>query len=113
MKDIREFLESIAAGEFKIPVCGSCGARAWPPSKSCPNCYSHTMLERIDPIGTLIEFAISNVRNREGAFGVIDIDGIKIVGGLKTQRPSAGMKMKLSACGLREDGSPFYDFEAA
>ncbi|HEV8386651.1 MAG TPA: hypothetical protein VGQ03_03420 [Nitrososphaera sp.] len=70
-------------------------------------------MERIDPIGTLIEFATSNVRNREGVFGLIDIDGIKIVGGLRTEKPSAGMKMKMSGCGLREDGSPFYDFEAA
>lgn len=113
MKPIREFLESIAAGEFKIPQCTTCGHRAWPPSRSCPKCYSRTELKSIDPVGILVEFANSNIRNKGGIFGVIDIDGIKIVGGLKTENPHAGMKLKMSACGLNKDGSPYYDFDSA
>ena len=113
MKRIKEFLESIAVGKFKIPLCTSCGLKAWPPTRSCPKCFSRTKLESVEPVGTLVEFAKSHIRNREGIFGVIDIDGIKIVGGLKIVNPYSGMKLKMSVCGLREDGSTYYDFDAA
>lgn len=60
-----------------------------------------------------MEFANSHIKNREGIFGVINIDGIRIIGGLKIENPYAGMKIKLSVCGLHKDGSPYYDFDAA
>jgi metal-sulfur cluster biosynthetic enzyme len=61
--------------------------------------------------GTLIEYAVSHVRGREGTFGVVDLGGIRIVGLIKAQTLRVGMTLKMSACGLLEDGSPYYEFE--
>jgi uncharacterized OB-fold protein len=110
---MKEFLNSLKEGKFRIPVCASCSLKVWPPSNQCPRCFSETLLQEMDSVGTLVEFASSQVISREGFFGVIDIQGIRIMGALKTRNLSEGTKMKMSGCGLREDGSPFYDFEPA
>lgn len=111
MRVIQEFLDSLKTGEFRVPICKSCRKKAWPPAKLCPVCLSSTSLEKIERIGVVIEFAKSQVKNREGSFGVIDIDGIRLVGALKADKISSGMKMRMVACGVSEDCSPFYDFE--
>jgi uncharacterized OB-fold protein len=110
---MREFIESIKTGEFRIPVCNSCHARVWPPFQFCPVCYSPTSLEKVNAIGTLVEFSVSHVKNRDGLFGVIDLDGIRIVGSLGETPVQVGQKMKLASCGIRDDGTPFYNFERA
>lgn len=108
---MKEFIESIKTGEFRIPVCKSCHARVWPPFQFCPSCYSPTSLEKVNTIGTLVEYSVSHVKNREGRFGVIDLDGIRIVGSLGETAPQVGQRMKLASCGVRDDGTPFYNFE--
>ena len=110
MNEMREYIEFLRGGEFRIPVCASCSSRVWPPSKICPKCHSNASLQKFEATGILIEFADSHVKNREGSFGIIDMDGIRIVGSLKAANPHVGMKMKMAACGVREDGGPFYDF---
>ena len=110
---MKEFVESLKTGAFRIPACNSCHVKVWPPSHFCPACYSATSLEKVEAIGTLVEFASSHVRNREGLFGIIDMNGIRIVGSLGETVPKIGAKMKLSSCGVREDGTLYYEFEQA
>lgn len=113
MTTIEDYLASLRAGEFKVPVCTSCRATVWPPSSRCSKCYSLTALKKTELTGTLIEFSNSHVKTREGTFGVIDIKGIRLIGSLKVVRPYAGMKVRMAACGVRSDGSPYYEFEPA
>jgi hypothetical protein len=45
-------------------------------------------------------------------FGVIDIEGIKLVGSLRpSTMPQVGMSVKIVNCGLSSDDTPFYEFE--
>lgn len=104
-------MKSLNEGNFLVPVCSSCRNKVWPPSRLCPLCYSETSLEEVETVGTLLEFSKSHIERKEGMFGIVDLGGIKIVGGLKSDRLKEGMKLRMSACGVREDGSPFYDFE--
>ena len=110
--NLQDFLDSLRKGEFLLPVCVSCQAKVWPPSGTCPHCYSHTNLQKIELTGTLVEFAESNIKNKRGKFGVIELDGITLIAGLRANKLAVGMKMKLSACGIQDDGTPSYDFEA-
>jgi uncharacterized OB-fold protein len=108
---LQDFLDCLRKGEFLLPVCVSCHAKVWPPSKLCPHCFSHTSLEKIELVGTLVEFAESNIKNKNGKFGVIELDGITLIAGLQANKLAEGMKMKLAACGIQDDGTPYYDFE--
>ena len=111
MSGIEEFLAALRAGEFKLPVCISCGTTMWPPSARCAKCYSPTALKTPELVGTLIEFSNSYVKNREGTFGVIDMNGIRIVGSLSGSDSQVGTKVRMVACGLSSDGSPYYEFQ--
>jgi uncharacterized OB-fold protein len=106
---MQEFLDSLRKGEFKVPVCISCSAIAWPPSRFCSKCYSPTLLQKIKTSGILVEFANSNIKNKQGTFGLVNIDGIRLVGKIKCERPQIGITVEMAKCGI-EDGSPFYDF---
>lgn len=107
---MQEFLDSIRKGEFMIPICTSCSSAAWPPSRICSRCYSPTILQKIMTRGKVVEFAFSNLRDKQGQFGLIDIGGVWIVGRLECNEPRVGMVVEMAACGIGEDGSPFYNF---
>jgi uncharacterized OB-fold protein len=93
-----------------VPVCTSCGKKAWPPSAHCPSCFAKTKLENVKVEGTLVEFAGSSIQGREGVFGVVEMDGFRLVGSLDGINLHRGMRVKMTACGTRADGSPFYRF---
>jgi uncharacterized OB-fold protein len=111
MKNMKEFLERLRAGQFELPVCVSCRKKMWPPSHICSTCLSDTIFKKIRRTGRLVVASRSYVKDREGVFGVIDIDGIRIVGSLNSDRLPIGTIMEMTACGVRKDGTPFYDFE--
>jgi hypothetical protein len=70
-------------------------------------------MREVSTVGTLVEFATSHVRTREGVFGIVDMGGIRLVAGLRQGRLVPGMKVRMSSCGLLDDGSPYYDFVSA
>lgn len=113
MRDLQEFLESLKKGEFKIPVCTLCKSKAWPPSRHCPHCLHETALQKVETTGTLLEFTSSHIKGREGIFGIIEMSGIKIVGSFDSLQLKEGMKVKMSGCGVRPDGTAFYHFTKA
>jgi hypothetical protein len=72
-----------------------------------------TLLQEVDRVGSLVEYSQSHVKPNEGKFGIIDMGGFTLVGRLDSDRLAVGMKMKMHSCGLRDDGTSYYDFEAA
>jgi uncharacterized OB-fold protein len=110
---MQEFIEQLKKGEFKMPVCTSCGSIAWPPSHRCPNCLSRTSLKKMETTGTLIEFTRSHIKDREGVFGLIEMSGIKLVGSFADPRLKEGMKVKMTRCGVGPNGTVFYSFAPA
>jgi hypothetical protein len=72
-----------------------------------------TSLKKIETTGTLIEFTNSHVKGREGVFGLVEMSGIKLVGSFADQRLNVGMKIRMTGCGVRPDGTVFYSFAPA
>ena len=107
---MKEFIDCLKNGQFKIPVCTSCKSKAWPPSRYCPNCLCKTSLEKVLTTGTLLVFARSYVKGKEGVFGLVEMSGIRIVGSINIKDLKEGMKVKMSECGIMQDGTLFYNF---
>ncbi|AIF83877.1 putative nucleic-acid-binding protein containing a Zn-ribbon [Candidatus Nitrososphaera evergladensis SR1] len=105
------FIEYLKKGEFVVPVCTSCGQKAWPPSPTCPKCFGRTALKKVGKTGTLAEFATSHVRGHEGVFGIVEMDGFRLVGSLDGDKKlRKGVKVKMDRCGVNAEGAPFYHF---
>lgn len=107
------FFEHLKKGEFRMPVCQSCGSMAWPPSHRCPHCLRKTSLKKIETTGTLIEFTSSHVKGKEGVFGLVEMSGIRLVGSFGNQQLKEGMKVRMTECGVKPDGTVFYSFVPA
>lgn len=110
---LQEFIKHLKKGEFWAPVCASCGRRAWPPSQLCPQCLSKTSLKKVETTGTLLEFTTSHVKGKEGVFGVIEMSGIRLIGSFVSDQLKEGMKVRMTKCGVRPDGTAFYAFAPA
>jgi len=108
-----EFLTSLKKGVFVVPVCTSCRKKAWPPSARCPSCLSRTRAAKVATAGILVEFAASHVKNREGTFGIVEMDGFRLVGSIEGTNLKEGMDVKMSKCGVGSDGAPYYHFQPA
>jgi uncharacterized OB-fold protein len=109
MKKFHDFLRK---GEFRVAICTRCSKKVWPPAEFCCYCFSKTHFKKIKGIGTLIEFTTSHLHGNEELFGVVDIEGIKLIGSLSSNL-STGMKVRMVECGIRENGFAFYRFESA
>ncbi len=105
-----EFAENLRKEKFLVPVCTVCKAKSWPPSPFCQKCLSRTVFRKVKTEGILQEFATSFVRDHEGVFGIVDMDGIKIIGSFATDKLQKGMQVKMTRCGIKS-GTPFYIFE--
>lgn len=75
-------------------------------------CYSKTALKKVSGRGVLVEFAASYVRGHEGIFGIIEMDGFRLVGSFDSVELAEGMKVGMIGCGVR-DGTPYYLFASA
>lgn len=112
---MNKFFEHLKKGDFKIPVCVSCKNKIWPPSYYCPSCLSNTtiILKKVRGNGTLLEFAESFIKDKQGVYGLVEIYGIKIIGSFEFKDPKEGMRVSISRCGIGQDGTPFYVFAKA
>ena len=110
---MKQFLRCLKDHRFVIPYCSRCGSPVWPPIEKCYNCTFKVKLKRIKaPQGHLIEHTTAYTICGPVMFGVIDIDGIKLVGSLRPSiMPQVGMSVKIVNCGLSSDYTPFYEFE--
>lgn len=107
----QDFRTSLKNGEFRIPVCVSCGSVAWPPSTSCSKCFAQTRLKKTSKTGILLEFTTSHVTGKEGVFGLVKIGKIRIIGSFGSQQLREGMTVKMTGCGFLHDGMPYYRFD--
>lgn len=107
---MRKFYDFIRRGEFRVAVCKNCSKKIWPPSDFCCDCLFATRLEKIETTGTLIECTTSHIYDNEDLYGVVDMQGIKLIGTLSANI-SPGMKVRMVGCGILENGSPFYHFD--
>ncbi len=73
----------------------------------------NTSLKKVLTNGTLLEFANSYIKDKEGIYGIVDMSGIKIIGSFDFKDLKEGMRLKMSRCGIRQDGTPFYVFAKA
>ncbi|HEU4605306.1 MAG TPA: hypothetical protein VFS46_03625 [Nitrososphaera sp.] len=110
---MQEFIDHLKKGEFRIPICASCGSKAWPPSRRCQRCLRRTSLKKVKTTGTLIEFSNSHIKGSEGAFGLVEMAGIRLVASFGDQQLNEGMKVRMNECGIKPDGTAFYLFEPA
>ena len=85
----------------------------WPPSRNCKSCFRKTELKSVINEGTLLEFTTSYIGNTEVIFGAVEIRGIRLLGRLTptTREFHKGMKVRLTGCGINNDGGIFYNFE--
>lgn len=90
-------------------MCKKCGKKAWPPSPTCPECYSKTALKKVSSRGVLVEFAASHVRGREGIFGIVQMDGFRLVGSFENAELAQGISVRMVECGIKDD-TPYYLF---
>lgn len=73
---------------------------------------SRVKLRRIrSPVGSLIEYTTAHNLCSPMIFGLIEINGIKLVGSLKSLLPQVGMRVKMINCGISVEGTPFYEFQ--
>lgn len=110
---VKEFLDSLRKGKFKIPFCLNCDSKIWPPANICSNCYSGKIrMSKLEPRGRLIEHSSSHIGSTEKV-GLVEISGIRIIGILSEGSLNPGSAVKLTKCGLDKDNSPYFEFSAA
>jgi hypothetical protein len=47
----------------------------------------------------------------EGCYGLVEMDGIRLIGSFDTFELKDGLQVKMAGCGLKPDGTPYYFFE--
>jgi uncharacterized OB-fold protein len=110
---VKEFLDSLRKGKFRIPICLKCDLKIWPPANICSNCYSGKIrMSKLESRGRLIEHSFSHIDSIE-KLGLVEISGIRIIGILSEGNLNPGSAVKLTKCGLDKDNSPYYEFSAA
>ena len=57
----------------------------------------------------LVEFATSHVRGHEGVFGIVQMDGFRLVGSFESADLVEGISVRMIECGMK-DGAPYYLF---
>lgn len=107
---MKEFLDFLSQGEFRIPICDNCDTKIWPPSNICRKCYSKKItMSKINTIGRIIEYSESFIGKGKNLV-LVELSGIRIIGSLSQGRMDPGTAVKLWKCGLDKDNSPYYEF---
>jgi uncharacterized OB-fold protein len=110
---VKEFLDLLRKGKFRIPVCLKCDSKVWPPANICSNCYSGKIrMSKLESKGQLIEHSSSHIGSTE-KLGLIEISGIRIIGVLSEENLKPGSIVKLTKCGLDKNDTPYYEFSSA
>ncbi len=109
-KTMKEFLESLKEGKFRIPICQNCDSKIWPPANICSNCYSGRIrMSKLESKGRLIEHSSSFIGSSE-ILGLVEIAGIRLIGIIREGNLKPGNHVKLTKCGINKDNSPYYEF---
>lgn len=110
---MKKFLDSLNEGKLKIPICLNCDSKIWPPANTCSNCYSEKIrMCKLKPRGRLIQNSLSFIGSTE-TLGLVEIEGIRLIGIMRDGNLKPGSIVKLSKCGIDKHNSPYYEFSAA
>jgi len=110
---VKEFIDFLRRGKFRIPICISCNSKIWPPSNICNNCYSKKIrMSKLEMRGQLIELSSSFIGNSK-QLGLVEVSGIRIIGILIEGNMNPGSAVKLTKCGLDKDNLPYFEFSSA
>jgi uncharacterized OB-fold protein len=108
---VKEFLDSLRKGKFRIPVCLTCDSKVWPPANICSNCYSGKIrMSKLESKGQLIEHSSSHIGNAE-KLALVEISGVRIIG-ILSEDLNPGSIVKLTKCGVNKDNTPYYEFSS-
>lgn len=72
-------------------------------------CHSKTTLKKVKSKGVLVEFAISYVRGHEGVFGIVQMDGFRLVGSFNSAGLVPGIRVRMVDCGMKDE-TPYFLF---
>jgi uncharacterized OB-fold protein len=97
-------------GDFRVPFCRTCRASVWPPFEHCPTCLSKTILKRISRRGILLEYSTSFISGRAQDYGIVDLEGVHLLGSVRGNNIFPGSKVVMYDCGIDENNIPFYKF---
>ena len=61
--------------------------------------------------GKLLEFSTSRLNSRSSAFGIIQMDGVAVLGSISDKNPYYGMRVRMTDCGVTYTGLTYYNFE--
>jgi uncharacterized OB-fold protein len=108
-----QFINGLRKRRFALPYCIKCDLPAWPPVDRCYHCMSRVGLREIRfPVGRLLEYTTARNISPPVVFGIVSIDGIKVIGSLDSSvSPRVGIDVKMTNCGISSDGTPFYEFD--
>jgi hypothetical protein len=70
-------------------------------------------MEKVDAVGTLLEFSCSRLNGEIEFFGIVELSDIRIIGSFNDTELHEGMKVKMIDCGVNPDGKIFYHFSKA
>jgi uncharacterized OB-fold protein len=108
---MNEFIRHLRSGDFRVSTCICCRRKTWPPSKRCQHCLSKTKLERMTLTGKLLEFSTSRIKSCPTVFGIIQMNGIAVLGSISDKNPYHGMPVRMTDCGVTCTGLTYYNFE--
>lgn len=97
-------------GDFRVPFCRTCRDRVWPPFERCPTCLSKTIFKRISRMGILLEFSTSFISGHAQDFGIVDLEGVHLLGSVQGNNIFLGCTIVMYDCGVDENMRPFYKF---
>ena len=107
---MKEFLDFLRKGKFRVPICDNCNTKIWPPSNICRKCYSTKIkMSEINTKGGIVECLESFIGESKN-LGLVELSGIRIIGVLSEGTMNPGIAVKLSNCGIDKENSPYYEF---
>ena len=69
-------------------------------------------MSKLKSRGRLIEHSSSHIGSAK-MLGLVEIEGIRLIGILREGNLSPGSTVKLTKCGLDKNNSPYYEFSSA
>jgi len=94
------FEEELSKGIFSIPECKYCDKVIWPPTEFCNRCFGTVSLKTGEFEGKIIEFS----RQNNEYFCLVEFEkSIRVMAKI-LKIPKIGQKVKVSKCGLSDEG---------
>lgn len=110
----RQYADALAAGQFRIQLCGDCRKHVFYPRNICPHCGGES-LTWCAPAGTGTVYSTSVVRRKPDAGGdynvaLIDLDeGVRMMSRVEGMAPAdvrIGMRVKARVAPAAGDATP-------